>query len=241
MLYLNTVKINNFRQLRDIELDFGVSEEKPLTIIRAENRTGKTTFLTAISWALFGDIALKSRRDYRMHPIDWDYNEEGYEINISVEIGFTSEDEDSLCTEQYILTRKCIERVEYGSPDKFIVSPQDPVLLKLTESGTESIDNPSAYISRRLFPSSLKDIFITDGDKTLSFIDSDDSTNSRQKRVKRAIRSLMQLEALERAEDHLKTVKRDVFIMTIYLNPKCQVQAISTLHKSYLRLLMFRR
>ena len=49
MLYLKRVKIENFRQLRDIDVSFGVDDEKSLTVIRAENRTGKTTFQQALS------------------------------------------------------------------------------------------------------------------------------------------------------------------------------------------------
>lgn len=210
MLYLKKIITKNFRQLRDIELDFGVNETKPLTVIRAENRTGKTTFLTAISWALFGDDAFRSRSKYRMHPIDWDEDVNGLDVDISVEIHFSSEDEDTLHKDDFILKRECTERISKESKDKFDVSSKDPVLTKLTEGGYESIPNPSAYITRRLFTLSLKDIFITDGDKTLSFIDSDDTLSTRKTRVKKAVRSLMQLEALERSEVHLKEIRREI-------------------------------
>ena len=35
-------KFTNFRMLRDITIDFSQELEKPLTIIRAENESGKT-------------------------------------------------------------------------------------------------------------------------------------------------------------------------------------------------------
>lgn len=210
MLYFKSVKIKNFRQLRDIGLSFGLNQGRPLTVIRAENRTGKTTFLTALAWALFGNDALKARKAYRMHPIDWDIQKEGSTVPISVEIHFTNEDEETLNKEDYIVRRECIETLETDGRDSFTVSGQDPVLYRVTERGHETIPNPTAYITRRLFPLSLKDIFITDGDKTLSFIDSEDTANNRKERVKRAVRSLMQLEALERASAHVKDVRRDI-------------------------------
>jgi DNA sulfur modification protein DndD len=210
MLYLKKAKIKNFRQLRDIEIDFGLSEEKPLTVIRAENRTGKTTFLTALTWALFGNDALKSRKSYRMHPLDWSIATDGSSVDISVEIHFTNEDEETLNSEDYIVKRECQEILGSDGADTFTVVAKDPELYKLTESGNELIPNPNAYITKRLFPLSLKDIFITDGDKTLSFIDSEDTSSNRKDRVKKAVRSLMQLEALERAHRHLKEIRAEI-------------------------------
>ena len=64
-------RIQNFRLLRDIALEFGAGQAKSLTVIRAANDSGKTTLLTALQWGLFGDLALQdSGRDYRLSPLD---------------------------------------------------------------------------------------------------------------------------------------------------------------------------
>ena len=66
-------EFTNFRILRDLVLDFATDTDKRLVVVRAENESGKTTILNALQWALYGDDALPgSRRDYRLHPIDWD-------------------------------------------------------------------------------------------------------------------------------------------------------------------------
>ena len=41
----------NFRLLRDLKLDFSTDSERNLTVIRAENETGKTTILNGLQWA----------------------------------------------------------------------------------------------------------------------------------------------------------------------------------------------
>lgn len=211
MLYLKRVKIENFRQLRDIDVSFGVDGEKSLTVIRAENRTGKTTFQQALSWALFGDDAIDNRRDYRMHPVDWDVEQLGFEVPISVEIQFSSEDENTLHQADYILTRQCTEIIDKMGEDSFSISPRDPILLQLQSGGGyDTISNPNAYITKRLFPSSLKNIFFTDGDKNLSFISSENTLSTRKQRVKKAVKSLMQLEALGRASNHLNENRREI-------------------------------
>ena len=211
MLYLKRVKIENFRQLRDIDVSFGIDDEKSLTVIRAENRTGKTTFQQALSWALFGDDAIDNRRDYRMHPVDWDVEQLGFEVPISVEIQFSSEDENTLHQADYILTRQCTEIIDKMGEDSFSISPRDPILLQLQSGGGyDTISNPNAYITKRLFPSSLKNIFFTDGDKNLSFISSENTLSTRKQRVKKAVKSLMQLEALGRASNHLNDNRREI-------------------------------
>ncbi|RYC26496.1 AAA family ATPase, partial [Ciceribacter ferrooxidans] len=78
-------RFENFRLLRDLELTFSTDKDRKLTVIRAENETGKTTILTALQWALFGDDAVPGdAKAYRFHPIDWT----GQSCRISVELDF---------------------------------------------------------------------------------------------------------------------------------------------------------
>src|SRR4030042_5349273 len=64
---------SNFRLLRDLEIEFSVEPQRPLTVIRAENETGKTTILNALQWVLFGEEGLPTAgAGYRIIPIDWD-------------------------------------------------------------------------------------------------------------------------------------------------------------------------
>ena len=67
---LISAKIQNFRMLKDIYLEFSVDPEKPLTVIRAANETGKTTCLNALMWCLYGDNALPSKTSYVLFPND---------------------------------------------------------------------------------------------------------------------------------------------------------------------------
>ena len=47
-------RIRNFKLLRNIDLDFSTCQDTPLTVIRAENGSGKTSTLQALRWALYG-------------------------------------------------------------------------------------------------------------------------------------------------------------------------------------------
>ncbi len=211
MFLMKKAVFTNFRQLRDISIEFGENSEKPLTIIRAENRTGKTTMLTALSWALFGDKALRNRSEYRMHPLDWNHEAEGFSVDISVEIYFDIDQElDGVKErESYRLRRSSTENIDQHDIDKFAVSTQTVILQKISEKGFEDISNPNAVISKKFFPDSLREIFFTDGDRTLKFIDSEDSVTRRKDRVRQAVKHLLQLEVLERLQKHLVEVNKE--------------------------------
>lgn len=47
--------LQNFRQFRDLEIDFSITKDKNVNIILAENSTGKTTLMQSIKWCLYGD------------------------------------------------------------------------------------------------------------------------------------------------------------------------------------------
>ena len=66
-------KFQNFRLLRDLELEFANDANRKLTVIRAANESGKTTILHALQWALYGDASLPGKGEgFRLHPIDWE-------------------------------------------------------------------------------------------------------------------------------------------------------------------------
>ena len=55
-------EFENFRLLRQLNLDFSTDKIRKLTVIRAENESGKTTILNGLQWALYGDDALPEKR-----------------------------------------------------------------------------------------------------------------------------------------------------------------------------------
>ena len=46
--------IQNFKLLEDVSLEFSTERDRPLTVIRAENGSGKTSLLYAFQWAFYG-------------------------------------------------------------------------------------------------------------------------------------------------------------------------------------------
>src|SRR5262245_48463507 len=115
---LLSAQMKNFRLLRDVTIPFSTNNERPLTIIRAENASGKTSTLKALKWALFGRKGLDSAETERLSPIDWP---ERQRCELSVRIDFehtmdTQIDEGVVQpdTQRYTLIRSAVETPEGG-------------------------------------------------------------------------------------------------------------------------------
>ena len=197
----------NFRLLRDLSLTFATNTDRKLSIIRAENESGKTTILNALQWALYGDDALPDRRrDYRIHPIDWDVSE-GQRVPISVSVDFettsvrNSPRHGPIERKQiYRIIRSTYETVRGEHWDR---GPTSVDLLLLTNAGGEPIEYPEARIKEEL-PDELREVFFTDGDRALSFIEADVSASTKRDRVQDAIESLLGLDVIEGAIARVK-------------------------------------
>ena len=198
----------NFRLLRDLDLVFGIDPTKKLTVVRAANETGKTTILTALQWALYGDLALpQGGSTFRLHPIDWDIKKSKLvPITVTVEFEVVLYNPVSKGTKEsrkrYRIIRSAFEEL---SGVEWRRSPSTVKLFALTEHGAVAVDAPESMIADEL-PPDLREVFFTDGDRALSFIESDVAVSTKRERVQKAIRSLLGLGVLEDALRHVKKV-----------------------------------
>ena len=192
--------IENFRLLRDLSVEFATGATRNVTVIRAANESGKTTLLTALQWGLFGDSALPdSGASYRLSPLDIP-GDEATAVPVAVEIDY------EVPTRAGNMQQYKIMRVAFETPrpdGTWDRSPSRVRLIKFTPTGTDPLDNPSAHIRPHL-PDDLREVFFTDGDRALSFIEG--SRADQVKRVEGAIQSLLGFEIVERARHHAQQV-----------------------------------
>ena len=202
-------EFTNFRLLRDLILDFSTDPVKNLTVIRAENESGKTTILNGLQWAFYGDSALpgQSRQQYRLHPIDWDRSE-GDRVPVTVAVDFEESYTRRTASNEFIEEKKLyrVRRSTYdylGDDGSWEPGPTQVELFELTDTESKLLDPPEARIREQL-PPELREIFFTDGDRTLSFIEGNVSTSTKQARVRGAIQSLLGLELIQHSRGHVK-------------------------------------
>ena len=196
-------EFKNFRLLRDLNLEFSTDSKKKLTVIRAENETGKTTILNGLQWALCGDDGLPGKgKDYRLHPIDWEASD-GERVPISAQVDFEitkfRPSSRGLIENkrQYRIIRSVYETVADSGQNR---TQSIVKLFHLTDRGSEPIKPPEALIHEEL-PPELREVFFTDGDRALNFIEAEGK--DRRDRVKEAIRSLLGIGVIEDAINHV--------------------------------------
>ena len=192
--------VENFRLLRDVTFEFATGTTRNVTVIRAANESGKTTLLTALQWGLFGDAALPDAgAGYRLSPLDIP-GDASIPISVCVEIDYEVPTRTGH-VQRYRIIRSALETPRLdGTWDRDRAKVR---LISFTPSGTTPLDNPEAHIRPHL-PNDLREVFFTDGDRALSFIEG--SRADQVKRVEGAIQSLLGFETVERARDHAQQV-----------------------------------
>jgi len=201
-MILSKAKIKNFRMLTDVDILFSTDEKKPLTVIRAQNESGKTTLLRALQWGLFGEKVLPNKgRDYRIHHLNID---NGEDVKIEVELEFTHHWTANPLTgraissdNSYILKRSVIEEVIENN--RFSRNSEQIDLFEITKEGYRPIPNPMDRL-RLIMGSNLKDLFFTDGDDALRFIQDQGSRDH----VKKAIKDMLSFDVINEAQRHVK-------------------------------------
>lgn len=192
---LVAARIRNFKLLRAVDLDFSVDRDQPLTVIRAENGSGKTSTLQALRWALYGKEVLDDPQ-VRLSPAHW---ADKTVCPVSVEIDFihttvSNVDGETMVSETaYMLKREVEEKPEGDRPNR---AQERISLYEKTASGSEPQEGAESRIFQML-PKEMIDIFFTDGDSAMTFISPQLSDSTKRDKVKEAIRSLLGLDLLE--------------------------------------------
>ena len=196
------VHIDNFRLLKDIDIEFSTHSDRNLTVIRAANESGKTTLLTALQWGLFGDEGLPNLgRNFRLSPIDISSGEK-VSVTVSVEIDYETHADAGV--KKYRLMRFATETAYGATVERGSTNIK---LFNLRTNGADPLGNPQAHISAHM-PEELRELFFTDGDRALSFIEG--SKSDQMDRIEGAIRSQLGLSVVEDAFNHTRKVRTDL-------------------------------
>jgi DNA sulfur modification protein DndD len=203
---LKSARIRNFKLLRDVLLDFSDDRNRPLTVIRAENGSGKTSTLVALQWALYGKDGLDDPT-MRLSPTTWP-DQSPCEVSVQLDFSHTLYNQIAgelvPTTTDYRLVRSAVETPEGNRPNR----AEDRITLyRFIDAGLDKIDPPDLLV-REMLPIEMKDIFFTDGDAALNFISPGLSQSAKRDQVKEAIRALLGVGLLESAASHIAGAQR---------------------------------
>lgn len=197
---LESAHIKNFKLLENVDLTFSTDSQQPLTVIRAENGSGKTSILYALRWAMYGETGIPTgmRLTAAAKP-------PGRPVMVQVRAEFTTTDPYSGDEVRYRLIRSCEETP--GEDDSFQRNADHLRLLRRTSAGETDIDDGKEGLIRKLLPPNLADVFFTNGDDVQRFISSGQQADrERQEAVHSAIRQLLGLDDVEATEKHLSSI-----------------------------------
>lgn len=205
---LRRLEATNFKLLKGVTVDFSVDPQRPLTIVRAENGSGKTSLLYALLWGFYGIDGLRSAGStdsLRLSATHWPPGER-CEITVRIEFEATDVDnyagDDRDVTTRYVLTRSVVETPTAG--DKVDRQRDTLVVHSHSDAGADRLEDAAARaLIRRLAPDQMKHIFFTDGDSVQRFITGELGAQARQKAVREAIKALLGLDMLRTAEADL--------------------------------------
>ena len=194
--------ITNFKLLEDVELQFSTDSTRPLTVIRAENGSGKTSILQALRWAMWDEEGIPQGM-----PLTSTAGPAGEPVTVQVSIDFSERDLYSGEETRYRLIRTCDET--RGTGDDYQRSVRRERLLRLTAQGSVDIEEGRKARITAMMPPSLANVFFTDGDAVQNFVSGiDQSEKDRQEYVHQAIRQLLGFDEVESAEKILRTISR---------------------------------
>lgn len=200
---LRRVEFKNFKLLDGVVLDFSIEPLRPLTVIRAENGSGKTSLLWGLAWAFYGDEGLPSKRA----RLTSTQRPSGMPTTVQVVVDF-DHDPDDLGVKQYVLTRTIQETP--GDGDEVEHGPMSTKLLMRTTAGEEPVPGDAGAVLESFVPIRLKEVFLTDGDRVQRFISGTVATRERQHNVHQAIRALLGLDRLDDVEQDLIAVEKQL-------------------------------
>lgn len=197
---LENAHISRFKLLEDVELEFSIDPERPLTVIRAENGSGKTSTLQALRWAMWGEPGIPQGMALTSTEVP-----SGQPVTIQVRVDFTERDVYSGEETRYRIIRSCTET--RGEGDEYRRDPERVRLLELTDKGARDIEEGKESRMGAMLPLHLADVFFTDGDAVQGFIAGPLGAD-RQDYVHNAIRHLLGFDEVERAEQLLERISK---------------------------------
>ncbi len=194
-MIINSIEMSYFfRIYKSPKIDFSIDENKNVTVIKGDNGTGKTTMLSAFSWAFYGVVEeplviekmLNKRRLYEM--------EEGAIESSGVKVSISDSGHTYLIS-RYQKFKKVSDNksVKVGDPDFSVIDIANPSMPIMDKTFFEGI-----------IPRDLKGFFFFDGERIdrLAKIDG-------RAEIKKAILDILGLTTLEKIEEAVADVQSD--------------------------------
>ena len=192
MIKLNRVEIQNYRQYKKINLNF--ESKKGLFLFIGKNGRGKSNFLNAICWCLYGDEPFKEPEDKAIILND-DVSKEGKKyIEIFVKIEIITDDKT------YLFHRSIYQNSDGDTQaEAFNVSTRNN-----DQQDSKIAENPE-FIVKKILPKKIRKFFLFDGEAVQKLFEGDYAPN-----LKESIYEVSDIELLRVSLDHVTATENPI-------------------------------
>ncbi len=208
MIRFLNLRLKNFLLFEDLEIEFSKDSNKPVTVIRGENETGKTTLFRAFQWTIFGKESLQRldpEKDHAFRPV-WLLGEPGPETTEATLLFEVERDEGGLPM-RWQVVRKAITDYSPESgytDDEIELSIQNEIDGTFQPANKNNID----IIVARYFPADTRGFYFVDADEADQFVGGGLATFDVSKMRRSVTRSLHQLLGLKTLNDSKERLKQ---------------------------------
>ena len=179
MLRLRRIEIGNFVCFDDIVIEPSTEPERSLTVLRAENGSGKTTFLRALRWGMYGEEGLPGDSGrFSLHPAWWQPDDDGIKTQVTIEFEtdgstrYTSEGNPTTTVYQLVRSVTTIGKpaTRDDEPDFRRINEQKHLMVKEGDGTWTPHTAGVDVVVEQLLPSGLRDFFVMDADEAADFV-----------------------------------------------------------------------
>lgn len=205
---IDFIKLENYRQYKDVKIEFPTSENQNLTVIQGANGAGKTNLLNAITWCLYGKEKHLEEK-YKGYPLvntmTLNELEPGKKCNVGVIVQMKDEDGKKIIVGRSRKFQKLEDGKMIKLKDPLSNSPDGSTFRMIQQVEKDMVDTKDPeYVLNRLIPESIEEYFFFDGERLNDYF----RATSGEK-IREAVFKISQLGLLENAIEHLENKKKD--------------------------------
>ncbi|MDE0160499.1 MAG: AAA family ATPase [Acidimicrobiaceae bacterium] len=221
MLRLRRIEIDSFVCFDDIVIELSTDPERSLTVLRAENGSGKTTFLRALRWGMYGERGLPGDSSrFSLHPAWWQPDDDGIKTQVTIEFetdGSTRyATEGKATTTVYQLVRSVTTigkpTASDDEPDFRRINEQTHLMVREGDGTWEPHTVGVGTVVEQLLPWGLRDFFVMDADEAADFVGGSENKIMRRQDViektTSAVHSLLGIDVFKQASQRVAGIAR---------------------------------
>nr|WP_238426838.1 AAA family ATPase [Streptomyces adustus] len=193
---MQSITLTNFRQFRGVQtFDFSSDSSKPVSLLFGANGAGKTTFLNAFTWVLYGTMSEDVEEQDRMVTDSvWRALPIGSSTEVAIELRLDHEGQN------YRVLRSASLRKQSDLQPKS--SPEVQLWATKSDGSSEIVKAPQEAI-HKILPEGLSRFLFFNGERIEKLV-----KKGAYAEVKQDIKVLLEMEHVERAIAHLPKVDR---------------------------------